>query len=248
MEPFLLYSIIISAIAFLTLLWIFISVAVAYRKKAMLKPVQYLTYNRQHFDRDFEFTCEYCGKKVSTKATSCMQCGSSYGENKEYKSRKKATDLKYLEFLKLQEEQIKQETTYIEETMEALRKNRIMKKRFFNFELGEMPVYRPSTSFEFTCEYCSTKLDGRSTDEKACPNCGAVYSDNVGLLVAEEEEKLEKTHYQEYLTLKDIEWNQNIENVKDKKDAFYTKHARGIALLVIFFMFAIAFIILRLFF
>ncbi len=246
MEPFLLYSIIISAFAFLTLLWIFISIAVAHRRKAKLKPVKYLTYNRQHFNRDFEFTCEYCGNKVSTKVTNCKQCGSSYGDNKEYKSRKKETDLKYLEFLKSQEEQLRQETTYIEETMEALRKNKVMKKRFFNFELGEMPVYRASKSFEFTCEYCSTKLNGRSTDEKTCPNCGAGYCDNVGLLVAEEEEKVEKTHYQEYLTLKDIEWNMNIDNIHDKKDAFYTKHAKGFALLGIFAMFAIAFILVKL--
>ena len=145
----------------------------------------------------------------------------------------------------MQEEQLRQETTYIEETMEAMRKHRIMKKRFFNFELEEMPVYRPSTSFEFTCEYCSTKLNGRSTDGKTCSNCGAGYSDNVGLLVAEEEEKLEKTHYQEYLTLRDIEWNQNIDNIYDKKDAFYTKHARGIAFLVFLIMFAIVYILFK---
>uniref|UniRef100_UPI004055A42D hypothetical protein n=1 Tax=Acetatifactor sp. TaxID=1872090 RepID=UPI004055A42D len=240
MEKLWLFGMIIFLMGMLFLLWMIISVAAAYRKRKKLKPIQYLTYNRQHFDRNFEFTCEYCGNKVTTKATNCTQCGGSYGENKEYKSRKRATDLKYLEFLKSQEERIQQETTYIEETLEALRKNKVMKYRFYNFELGERPSYRPATNFEFTCEYCSTKLRGRSTDVKTCPNCDAGYSNNIGLLVAEEEEKLEKSHYQEYLTLKDIEWNQNIEN--EKKDAFFKKHAGGIALLAILFMFAIAYV------
>lgn len=247
-QKFALLGGIFFAMGMLFILWVIISVAVAHRKKKKLKPIHYLTYNRQHFDRDFEFTCEYCGNKVTTKVTKCTQCGGTYGENKEYKSRKKAIDLNYLEFLKSQEEQIQQETTYVEETFEALRKNRIMQNRFFNFELEvEKPIYRPSVDFEFTCEYCNTKLRGRSTDVKTCSNCNAGYSNNISLLVAEEEEKLEKIHYQEYLTLKDIEWNQNIENEKKdkKKDNFHIKHAKGIALLIILLIAVISYVLFK---
>lgn len=70
MEPFLLYSIIFGAITFLVLLWIFISVAAAYRTKRKLKPVKYLIYNRQHFNRDFEFTCGGRGRKIGKDALS----------------------------------------------------------------------------------------------------------------------------------------------------------------------------------
>lgn len=55
--------------------------------------------------------------------------------------------------------------------------------------------------FEF---YCNNKLRGRSTDKCGCSNCGASYQENLELLVHEEEDKLEKCHYEEYMQLRDL--------------------------------------------
>ena len=46
---------------------------------------------------------------------------------------------------------------------------------------------------------------------------GASYKENLELLVREEEDRLEKRHYDEYMKLKDLEWEQNIRN--ERRDA-----------------------------
>ena len=68
--------------------------------------------------------------------------------------------------------------------------------------------------FEF---YCNNKLRCRSTDKCGCSNCGASYEENLELLVREEEDKLEKCHYEEYMQLRDLEADQNIMN--EQRDA-----------------------------
>ena len=97
-------------------------------------------------------------------------------------------------------------------------------------------------NFEFTCEYCDNKIRGKSTDEKGCSNCGASCKENLELLVREEENRLEKRHYDEYMKLKDLEWEQNIRN--ERRDAnidekygtpirFMEKNAKVIALVIL---------------
>lgn len=139
------------------LLIIFFAIQDAKRKKASLKPVQFLNYNRIHFDRNFDFRCEFCGEKISTQNKHCVSCGGTYDNNKEYKQKKKENNLKYIDFLKNQERLIEQEEIYIEKTLKALKKNWVMKNRFYNFELGDELHYLPVFSFDFTCEYCGTK-------------------------------------------------------------------------------------------
>lgn len=104
------------------------------------------------------------------------------------------------------------------------------------------PVYKPASDYEFTCEYCDNKIRGKSTDEKGGSNCGASYKENLELLVREEEDRLEKRHYDEYMKLKDLEWEQNIRN--ERRDAnidekygtpirFMEKNAKVIALVIL---------------
>lgn len=210
------------------LLVIFLAIQDAKRKKASLKPVQFLNFNRIHFDRDFDFKCEFCGETNSTKNKNCANCGGTYDNNKEYKQKKKEINLKYIEFLKQQESLIAQEEIYIEKTLKALKKNWVMKNSFYNFELGEKLHYLPVFSFDFTCEYCGTKLKGNSAGNQNCIGCGAKYNDNTDLLVMEQEEHLRKAHYDEYQKLKAFEWNQNIENAI--KDTHMNQNATKIAL------------------
>ena len=150
---------------------------------------------------------------------------------------------RYLEYMKSQEEAITQETEYISTTMQAIQKYKLIRHKYYNFEIGEPPVYKPASDYEFTCEYCDNKIRGKSTDEKGCSNCGASYKENLELLVREEEDRLEKRHYDEYMKLKDLEWEQNIRN--ERRDAnidekygtpirFMEKNAKGIALAILF--------------
>ena len=94
--------------------------------------------------------------------------------------------------MKSQEEAITQETEYISTTMQAIQKYKLIRHKYYNFEIGEPPVYKPASDYEFTCEYCDNKIRGKSTDEKGCSNCGASYKENLELLVREEEDRLEK--------------------------------------------------------
>lgn len=225
------------------------------RQKTSLKPVHYIAYNKDHFDRNFEFKCEYCGAVVSTTQHNCPQCGSTYGENKEYRRKKRFMNVDYMNYLMEQEERLSQEIEYIEKTMRALRTNMIMRPTFYNFDLGEPPVYRPATDFAFACDFCDTKLRGRSNDGKVCPNCGAGYKNNTDLLVQEAEERVEKRYFEEYQKLKEIEWQQNLKN--EKKDSyistkyaklisFMTKNAKLIAIFIVALIFLLPYLIFML--
>ena len=149
---------------------------------------------------------------------------------------------RYLEYMKAQEEVITQETEYISNTMQAIQKYKLIRHKYYNFEIGEPPVYKPANDYEFTCEYCDNKIRGKSTDETGCSNCGASYKENLELLVREEEDRLEKRHYDEYMKLKYLEWEQNTRN--ERRDAnidekygtpirFMEKNAKGIALVIL---------------
>ena len=143
------------------------------RQKASLKPVHYIAYNKDHFDRNFEFKCEYCGAVVSTTQHNCPQCGSTYGENKEYRRKKRFMNVDYMNYLMEQEERLSQEIEYIEKNMRALRTNMIMRPTFYNFDLGEPPVYRPATDFAFACDFCDTKLRGRIQEQYRSSGSGS---------------------------------------------------------------------------
>lgn len=227
----------IGLIPIVAILFIVISISNSYKKRKKLRPVQFLHYNRSQFDRIFEFKCAYCGQKISNREENCPYCGGSYKDNTEYKDKKKAINLKYLNYLEAQKLKIQQEVDYIEKTVAALRSNIVMKRRFFNFELGEPIKYRPSFNYEFTCDFCGTKMLGHIGENGTCPHCGAGYDDNLDLKVMESEDQLDKLHYDEYVRLKNIEKNQNIEN--ERKDEITTKHAKGIALLVLFGIFVV---------
>lgn len=85
------------------------------KAKKELKPTQYLSYKKGHFYRDFTFTCEACGTLISSSQERCPSCAGVYGANKEYVKKKHDMNLKYLEYLKEQEENV--ERMHYEEYM-----------------------------------------------------------------------------------------------------------------------------------
>lgn len=244
MEIFSLFSTVFFyiAITFGVLLVIYLFFFSGLRARKDLKPVKYISYKKNHFQEKFDFTCEFCGSKVSSVDEKCPTCGGNFGKNKEYLQKKRAMHQRYLEYMKSQEEAIAQEMEYISNTMQAIQKYKLIRHKYYNFEIGEPPVYKPANDYEFTCEYCDNKIRGQSTDETGCSNCGASYKENLELLVREEEDRLEKRQYDEYMKLKDLEWEQNIRN--ERRDAnidekygtpirFMEKNAKGIALIIL---------------
>jgi len=224
------------------------SMLAAKRKKA-LKPAQYLSYKKGHFYKDFTFTCEACGTQISSTQERCPSCGGVYGANKEYVKKKRAMNLKYLEYLKQQEEKIEEEKEYISKTMAEIKRRKFYRHTLLNFDQSAPPLYRPAENYIFPCEYCFTEIRGKSTDECGCPSCGASYKDNLDLQVAEEEENVERMHYEEYMYLRDLEWEQNKRNEErdrridtkyEKPISFMMKHGAGIALVMIGLMMAAA--------
>lgn len=208
-----------------------------------LKPICYISYKKNHFHEDFEFVCEFCGSTVSSREDKCPSCAGEFGRNKEYLSKKRAMNQRYLRYLKDQEEAIGKEMEYISNTLREIRRRKLVRHKVYNFEIGEPPVYKPAAAYEFTCEYCDNKLWGKSTDKKGCENCGAFYETNLELLVREEEDRLEKRHYDQYMELKDLEWRQNIRNEQRDADidekyktpiGFMEKNGKYLALLVLF--------------
>ena len=219
------------------------------KAKKALKPTQYLSYKRGHFYRDFTFTCEACGTLISSTQERCPSCGGVYGANKEYVKKKRAMNLKYLEYLKQQEEKIEEEKEYIRKTMEEIKRRIFYRHTLLNFEQSEPPLYRPAEHYLFPCEYCHTEVRGKSTDKAGCPSCGASYKENLDLRVAEEEENVERMHYEEYMYLRDLEWEQNKRNEERdhridtryaKPIAYMTNHGPGIALVMIGLMALVA--------
>ena len=126
-----------------------------------LKPVKYISYKKDHFQEDFDFSCEFCGSMISSRDEKCPTCGGNFGNNKEYQRKKRAMQQKYLEYMKSQEKAIAQEMEYISNTMQAIQKYKLIRHKYYNFEIGESPVYKPASDYEFTCEYCANKIRGR---------------------------------------------------------------------------------------
>lgn len=182
-----------------------------------IKPSCYISYDKNHFDKDFEFKCEFCGSIVSSKDAKCPKCAGDFGKNKEYLSKRRAMNQKYLQYLKTQENAIEKEIDHITDTLKSVKRYKLIRHKYLNFDIEIPPVYKPATDYEFTCEYCNNKLRGRSTDKCGCSNCGASYQENLELLVHEEEDQLEKSHYEEYMKLRDLEIEQNIRN--EQRDA-----------------------------
>ena len=237
----------IIALGFCTIV-ILVSMRNARAKKA-LKPTQYLSYKKGHFYRDFTFSCEACGTLISSTQERCSSCGGVYGANKEYVKKKHAMNLKYLEYLKQQEEKIEEEKEYIRKTMAEIKRRKFYRHVLLNFEQLEPPLYRPAQYYLFPCEYCHTEIRGKSTDKDVCPSCGASYKENLDLMVAQEEENVERMHYEEYMYLLDLELEQNkrneerdhkIEAKYAKQTAFMTNHGPGIALAIIGLMALVA--------
>ena len=249
---------------FVIMAWVFVLLACIYffsatRFRRALKPVCYISYKKNFFHEDFEFVCEFCDSIVSSKDEKCPKCASAFGKNKEYRSKKRAMYQKYLKYLKDQEEAIQKEMEYISNTLAAIQRFKLIRHKSYNFDIGEPPIYKPAIDYEFTCEYCDNRLRGKSTDEKGCINCGASYEENLELLVREEEDRIEKRHYDQYMELKDLEWEQNIKN--ERRDAsidekyktsikFMEKNGKYIAVIIIFVMLlismGIAFLIMKL--
>lgn len=248
-EFFMVFMSVFMTIAFgFCALVIFISMKAA-KAKRELKPAQYLSYKKGHFQKEFTFVCDACGATVSSTQERCPSCAGVYGANQEYLEKKRAVNLKYLDYLKQQEEKIEEEKEYIRKTMQEIKRRKFYRHTLLNFKLSEPPVYHPAEHYLFPCEYCHTEIRGKSTDEEGCPSCGASYKDNLDLRVAEEEDNVERMHYEEYMYLRDLEWEQNKKNeerdrridTKYKKEiSFMTKHGAGIALVMIGLMALVA--------
>ena len=78
----------------------FLYIFVVIKKRKKLTPTQFIMYGKQKFNNDFNFTCEYCGGTISTQQSNCPTCSASYGNNKEYKQKRRETNQNYLQFLK----------------------------------------------------------------------------------------------------------------------------------------------------
>ena len=223
----------ISPFCFLILIFsfIFVAVPIVFIPAALImkgaKPIHYLSYHKNHFQQTFQFHCESCKQIVTSNDSKCPHCGATYTDNPEYVSAKKTMQQNYLEYLKKQEEIIEQEMVRIKkrQKLSRLLSDRFAAPSFFNFELGTPPTYTPARDYEFSCEYCNNKLRGLSSDECGCPNCGASYQNNLELLIREEEDKVEKCHYEQYLELNKIKTEQNEKNNKDDV-AHYKKYGK----------------------
>ncbi len=258
MTFFELFTTIFAAMALITLLMLCIYFFYVSKLRKSLKPVCYISYKKNYFHEKFYFVCEFCGSEVSSEDDKCPKCAGAFGRNKEYQSKKRAMYQRYLQYLKDQENAIQREMDYINNTLAAIKRFKLMRHTSYNFDMGEFPVYNPAADYEFTCEYCDNKMRGKSTDEGGCTNCGASYAENLELLVREEEECLEKHYYEQYMELKDWEWEQNIRN--ERRDAridekykvpikIMEKNGKYIALVIISLMMLssifIAFLILK---
>ena len=63
--------------------------------------------------------------------------------------KKQAMNLKYLEYLKQQQEKIEEEKEYIRKTMAEIKKRKFYRHTLLNFEQFEPPLYRPAKHYYF---------------------------------------------------------------------------------------------------
>lgn len=144
MEAFSLFcTVFINALIVLGLLvCVYIYFFSGLRAVRKLKPSCYISYNKNHFDKDFEFKCEFCGSIVLSKDAKCPKCAGDFGKNKEYLLMKRAMHQKYLQYIKAQENAIEKEMDYISNTLNAIKRYKLICHKYLNFEIGNPPVYK----------------------------------------------------------------------------------------------------------
>ena len=169
MEAFSLFcTVFINALIVLGLLvCIYLYFFSGLRALRKLKPSCYISYNKNHFDKDFEFKCEFCGSIVSSKDAKCPKCAGDFGKNKEYLLKKRAMHQKYLQYIKVQEDAIEKEIDYISNTLNAIKRYKLIRHKYLNFEIGNPPVYKPASDYEFTCEYLEADQNIRNEQRDA---------------------------------------------------------------------------------
>ena len=212
----------------------------ASKAKSKIKNIETNSFQKYDFDLDFDFKCEYCENIINTRNKFCPHCGGTYSNNSEYNVKKIEKDKEYLNFLNKQEVELKKEVENINDNKELLKNNNsfILKRKYYNLYVDYSHTkFSPSENFEFVCEYCGTKLKGKSCDNKSCTSCGALYTNNLELLIQEKKEQIELRNYEIYNLYQKQKEYINIENYnKDKEDTelfikYSEKIANGIRLL-----------------
>ncbi len=247
------YIVIYLIVAFVVFSFIFFILPVSLIMSGA-KPIHYLSYHKNHFQQTFQFPCEACKQMISCNDDKCPHCGTTYADNPEYLAAKQSMQRNYLEYLKKQEQIIADEMVRIKKRIRISRfiPGGIAAPSFFNFKLGTPPTYVPGRDYEFSCEYCNSKLRGMSSDKCGCPNCGASYQDNLELLIREQEDHVEKCHYEQYLELNQIKAEQNRKN-NERDVSHYKKYGflyriSGLinhpvfGMFIMFFMFFLCFV------
>lgn len=204
------------------LLFSFSKIKKASKAKSKIKNIETNSFEKYDFDLDFDFKCEYCGNVINTQNRFCSHCGGTYSNNIEYRLKKSEKDKEYLEVLNNQEAELKKEIENVKYNKELLESNHsfILKRKFYNLDVDYSHTkFSLSESFEFVCEYCGTKLKGKSCDNKTCSSCGASYNNNLELLIQEKKEQIELRNYEIYNLYQKQKEDINTQNYnKDKRD------------------------------
>lgn len=208
-----IFPILIAVLVSIVVVFIVITQVTKYRHNKNLKAVDTAAFEKFDFDMNFEFECEYCKSIIKSSDPTCPSCGSDYGKNKEYRNKKIEKNREYIDILKRQNAALDTEIDNIQHNRKSLKENFIFTNTQFNMKVDkEHNRFVHSVNFEFNCEYCGTKINGTSKDEKKCPHCGASYNENLELLTLEEKEKVEYDNYVKYNKLQFQKEDQNIEN------------------------------------
>lgn len=162
-------------------------------------------YDKNAPEREFDFTCEYCGGKVHSTEKTCSHCGAVAYRNREYLAKKAKNDADYLAHLDQEKNNLMEEARRIEKRIRYAENQKVMKKWYFDFENQDGPEYMPAMKFDFDCPYCGAHVSvKRGAKYPVCPNCGADANDSSDYRIAVQRDALERLRYDEYERLRAI--------------------------------------------
>lgn len=191
------------------------------REKNNLNKIDKTKFKNYEIDLKFDFKCEYCDSIINTNNKTCPNCNGAYDKNKEYLKIKQEKYKEYYDFLNNQEKELTNEIEIFHKMQNIYKKKSFaFKHRAYNYDIDyDYIEYEPKDNHDFVCDFCGTKLNGTSHDNKKCSNCGASYNNNIELLALEKKEQIIKENNEVYNIIQKNKETINKDNInKDNKE------------------------------
>ena len=188
---------------------IYLKKAKKYKDKIMA--IKDIDLSKDHFIKDYDIKCDYCGNIFNTSNSTCPNCQGAYSSNKQYLEEMKKSNTEYYHYLEHLQQELKVKLDTYCKVLKDLKKNLFVNHNCFNYTI-DIPSKDIVENVQIFCEYCGTNISLKIDEEVSCPNCGSTSKDNMELKAYIKKNEVLELECEKYRELNDIIREQNKKN------------------------------------